>query len=173
MLDECLITAVVVETDGPALRCRNTRHAMEFVVLISTGVRRGNNCPGGSVPMLDHCLVDASTGRRIGVADGPAVRHRSAGHARKEGATARVGRSEYRPASSSGWRSRLGCEAEHREQGTNRPKSQSGEGARRVIPAHNKLRIEAARETGRISVAKKNGVRSNIQHFLLEAALSR
>src|SRR6266404_6524704 len=104
MLDECLITAVVVETDGPALRCRNTRHAMEFIVLISAGVRRSNNCPGGSVPLLDHCLVDASTGRRIVVANRPAVRRRSAGHASEEAATAGVWRTKERPASSARWR---------------------------------------------------------------------
>ena len=133
MLDESLITAVVVEADGPAVRCRTTRHAMEFVVLVGAGVGRGNNCPGGSVPMLDHCLVDASTGRRIVVADRPAVRPRSAGHASQEAATAGVGRGEDRPASSPRWRRRLAwgacaraanggialrrsrcCEAEHR-----------------------------------------------------------
>src|SRR5438477_9507432 len=107
MLDERLIRAVVVETDGPAVRRRTARHAMKFVVLVGAGVRRGNNCPGSSVPLLDHCLVDASTGRRIIVADRPALRSRSAGHASQEAASAGIGRGENRPASSPRWRYRL------------------------------------------------------------------
>src|SRR5437660_10453395 len=136
MLDERLIRAVVVETDGPAVRCRTTRHAMKFVVLVGAGIWRAHDCPGGSVPLFDHCLVDASTGRRIIVADGPAARRRSAGHASEETATAGVWRTKERPASSPRRRHRPVwgayaraanggialrrsgcCEAEHRQQG--------------------------------------------------------
>ncbi len=81
-LDQGLIgAAVVVGADGPAIRCRHARHAIEVVGLRGAGVGRTDDGPRGSVPALDQGLNDAAV---VVVADGPAVRWRRARHAGEE-----------------------------------------------------------------------------------------
>ncbi len=81
-LDQGLRSEVVgvVVADGPALRRRHARHAIEVVVLRSAGVGRGDDGPRGPVPALDQGLIGAAV---VVVADGPALRCRHARHGKE------------------------------------------------------------------------------------------
>ena len=51
---------IEVVADGPAVRRRPTRHAIEQVGLRSAGVGRADDGPRGPVPTLDQGLKDAT-----------------------------------------------------------------------------------------------------------------
>src|ERR1043166_7561854 len=72
-------TTVVVVADGPAVRGRDARHAIEEVAQRGAGVGRGDDGPGGPVPALDQSLTEAGAGE----ADGPTLRRRHACHAKE------------------------------------------------------------------------------------------
>ena len=65
---------IVVVADGPAVRRRPARHAIEQVALRSAGVGGGDDGPRGPVPALDQGLIEVAAGVDDVVADGPAVR---------------------------------------------------------------------------------------------------
>ena len=72
--------AALVIADGPTVRRRRARHAIEEVELRGAAIGRCDDGPRGPVPMLDQ-RMKFGTGV---IADGPAVRRRHAGHAIKE-----------------------------------------------------------------------------------------
>src|SRR5439155_24129366 len=69
-------TTVVVVADGPAVRRRHARHAIEEVMLGGAGAGRVDDGPGGPVPALDESLIKAAGVDRE--ADGPADGRRGA-----------------------------------------------------------------------------------------------
>src|SRR5438552_19189770 len=72
---------VVVVADGPAVRGRYARHAIEEVVLEGAGAGRADDRPRGPVPALDQGLRKAAV--VDGEADGPTLGRRHARHAKE------------------------------------------------------------------------------------------
>ena len=75
-------TTVVVVADGPAVRRRHARHAIEEVMLGGAGAGRVDDGPGGPIPALDQGLRKAAG--VDGEADGPTLGRRHARHAKEE-----------------------------------------------------------------------------------------
>src|SRR3989442_8236202 len=88
---------VVVVADGPAVRRRHTRHAIEVVVLEGAGAGGADDGPRGPVPALDERL--RKTAVVNGEADRPTLGRRHARHAKEVVAlcSAGVGRTDDGP----------------------------------------------------------------------------
>src|SRR5205814_8822740 len=77
----CAVPMLDEVAGGPAIRRRSTRHITEA----GAGVRRDDDGPPCAVPMFDERMWDGVVEDAAGVvlADGPAVRRRSAGYPRE------------------------------------------------------------------------------------------